>query len=171
MNECMVNKGTSSLIMNTFLNIKHVSQRLLFLGQRSLIKNKTQTAVINIVSSSIFYKLDVLYAIQHTCTFRSLLLNMQLARNIAVKYIIKKTSVEWTPPSSCTPKAGLFNAQPFSLTLYWQGGEFNEMDTWSPLVSITERVKCTLAQTRQLTETISYWTSWLVILPKQTKVQ
>ena len=25
MNECMVNKGTSSLIMNTFLNIKHVA--------------------------------------------------------------------------------------------------------------------------------------------------
>ena len=138
MNECMVNKGTSSLIMNTFLNIKHISQRLLFLAQRSLIKNKTQTAVINIVSSSIFYKLDVLYAIQH----RSLLLNMQLARNTAVKYIIKETSVGWTPPSSCTPKAGLFNAQPFSLTLYWQGGQFNKMDTWSPLVSITERVKC-----------------------------
>ena len=40
--------------------------KLLLLGQRSLIKNNTQTAVINIINLRIIYKLDVSYASQHT---------------------------------------------------------------------------------------------------------
>ena len=40
--------------------------KLLFLGHRSLIKKRTQTAVINIVFQRIFIKLDVSYASQHT---------------------------------------------------------------------------------------------------------
>ena len=40
--------------------------RLLFLVHCSLIKNRTQTAVIDILSEfSHFYKLDISYAIQH----------------------------------------------------------------------------------------------------------
>ena len=45
----------------TFLSCK-----LLLLGHRSLIKNKTQTAEINIVNQRILYRLDVSYARQHT---------------------------------------------------------------------------------------------------------
>ena len=40
--------------------------RLLFLVHRSLIKNRTQTAVIGILSEFLhFYKLDISYSIQH----------------------------------------------------------------------------------------------------------
>ena len=42
------------------------TKRLLLLGHRSLIKNNTQTAVINIINLRIIYKLDVSYASQHT---------------------------------------------------------------------------------------------------------
>ena len=38
--------------------------KLLFLGHRNLIKEITQTAVINIVFKRIFIELDVLYASQ-----------------------------------------------------------------------------------------------------------
>ena len=36
------------------------------MGHHSLIKNNTQTAVINIIYLRIIYKLDVSYASQHT---------------------------------------------------------------------------------------------------------
>ena len=42
------------------------SIHFLFLGHRSLIRNKTQTAVIKIINLLILYKLDVSYASQHT---------------------------------------------------------------------------------------------------------
>ena len=41
-------------------------RRRLLLGHRSLIRNKTQTAVINIINLRILYKLDVSYVSQHT---------------------------------------------------------------------------------------------------------
>ena len=36
------------------------------MGHRSLIKNNTQTAVINIINLRIIYKLDISYASEHT---------------------------------------------------------------------------------------------------------
>ena len=43
-----------------------IGYKLLLLGHRSLIKNKTQTAEINMVNQRILYRLDVSYARQHT---------------------------------------------------------------------------------------------------------
>ena len=48
------------------LSLTPLSNKLLFLGHRSLIKKITQTAVINIVFQRIFIKLDVSYASQYT---------------------------------------------------------------------------------------------------------
>ena len=48
------------------LVVSYCTLRLLLLGHRSLIKNNTQTAVINIINLRIIYKLDVSYASQHT---------------------------------------------------------------------------------------------------------
>ena len=42
------------------------SHKDLLLGHRSLIKNNTQTAVINMINLRIIYKLDVSYASQHS---------------------------------------------------------------------------------------------------------
>jgi len=56
---------------NDFVNVKSharnvCSLRLLFLGHQSYIKNKTQTAVINIVNfDRTFSKFDPSYASQH----------------------------------------------------------------------------------------------------------
>ena len=61
---------------NDFVNVKSharnvCSLRLLFLGYQSFIKNKRQTAVINIVNfDRIFYKFDASYASQHVIYFQ-----------------------------------------------------------------------------------------------------
>ena len=50
--------GLFSHVNGNFIsNITSISYKLLFLGHRSLIKNKTQTAVINIVNKRILINL------------------------------------------------------------------------------------------------------------------
>ena len=63
----MMTMKTDSDIENDNDNNNDNDRDFLFLGHRRLIKNKTQTAMINIVSQvSHFYKLEVSYAIQNT---------------------------------------------------------------------------------------------------------
>ena len=52
--------------MSLMVYLYFVASEVEFKTEEDLIKNNTQTAVINIINLRIIYKLDVSYASQHT---------------------------------------------------------------------------------------------------------